>query len=122
MTIPASAQDVIDGVIWAATILVVLFVIQYSLSAPWWHDRLGRSVVAKDIMLLFLLIPVCILLIWPTALTPWEDWAMELISLGGVAVAMFWRSVVWWKINPPWPFPHKNGNVRVHLPRWLPRR
>lgn len=120
--IPVAYQDAVNGVIWASTVLVVLFVLQYTLAAPWWRDPVGRTVVAKDIALLFLLIPACILLVWPHALDIWAAAALELASLGGVAVVMVWRCIVWWKINPPWPFPHRNGQPRTHLPRWLPRR
>jgi hypothetical protein len=120
--ISAATSDAIDGVIWASTVLVLIFVVQYTLSAPWWRDPVGRTVVAKDICLLFLLIPACILLVWPHAFTPMEVAVIDLISLGGVAVVMVWRCVVWFKINPPWPFPHKSGEPRTHLPRWLPRR
>lgn len=94
-------MDAVDGVIWAATASVVWFVLQYTLSAPWWRDPVGRTVIAKDLALLCLLIPACILLAWPSIFTQTDDEVIDLVSLGLVTVTMAWRSVVWWRIRPP---------------------
>lgn len=96
------------------TISVILFVIQYTLSAPWYTDPLGRTIIIKDIARLFLLVPSCIMLAWRSALTPLESQTVGLISVFRVAATMTWRSVVWWKIQRPWPFGrkasrHENG-------------
>lgn len=100
-TVPVWLSDTGDVVVWAATISVVLFVVQYTLSSPWWRDPVGRTVVAKDCALLCLLIPAVLVMVWPGLLDPVAGEIVGVTSLALVAAAMLWRSVVWWRIRPP---------------------
>jgi hypothetical protein len=96
-------MDAGHGVVYAATALTLLFVIQYTLSSPWWRDQVGRTVVMKDVCLLALLVPSSVLMVWPHALTPLQAEWIGVSSIGGVAIAMAWRMAVWYRIRKPWP-------------------
>lgn len=99
--VPVWAMDMLDALLWAAMVSVLVYVVQYTLSSPWWRDPVGRTVVAKDLVILMLLLLTCIGLIWPTWLTPGEATVLTAVILVGVSVTMVWRSVVWYRIKPP---------------------
>lgn len=58
-------MDVGDAGEWAATLLTIAFLVQYTMLAKWWRNFVGRSLVFLDISLLGVLIPACILLAKP---------------------------------------------------------
>jgi hypothetical protein len=95
--------DVGDGLVIASTVSVLLFVLQYTFTSPWWDDPLGFTVVAKDLALLILLVPASLLLVWPHLLTPLGAIITEVTSLALITMTMVWRSVVWYRIKKPWP-------------------
>lgn len=101
MGIPAWLLEAIKVTVWTSTASVLWFVLQYTLTSPWWRDPVGRTVIAKDGALLVLLVPSCLLLVWPQLFTMAERAAIELASLALITVFMAWRSVVWWRIKPP---------------------
>lgn len=102
--VPVALTDAVDGSVFAATVTVLVFTVQYTLSSPWWNDPIGRTVVFKDLALLILLIPASLSLIWPSWLSPISGAVLSVVSTALITIAMAWRSVVWFRIRKPWPF------------------
>lgn len=96
-------MDAYQVVLVAATAAVIWWTVQYTLSSPWWRDEVGRTFVLKDIALLGLLVPSCLLVPFPQLLTPFEAVTIGVCVLGGIFIIMAWRSVTWWKIQRPRP-------------------
>lgn len=93
--------DIGQGFLAAATILLLWWILQYTLSAPWWKDDVGRTIVAKDACLLGLLVPSCMEQIWPALIDPFEALTIEVCVCAGICVTMAWRIEVWWRIKRP---------------------
>lgn len=104
MVVPVMLQDVENFCVFAAAFSVLLFTAQWTFSSPWWRDPVGRTVVAKDVALLVLLVPACCILVDPHLVTPLQWAVIGTASTGGIFVVMAWRCVVWWRIRKPWPF------------------
>lgn len=102
----------------AATVAVLWWVAQYTLSSPWWKDNIGRSFVYKDMLLLLILVPSCLIWIWPHMLTRTEGLALEGVVFGGIALVVGSRCVSFWRIQRPAPVKmwralrHRNGHRR----------
>lgn len=84
---------------------IVLFVGVYWKLAPWWRNPIGRTIVAKDILLFVALIPSALSMFVhftrvPAHVAAWFD----LGCVAGIGVVMVWRTVVWWRV-------HKSGVV-----------
>ena len=82
---------------WACTVVLIAFVVQYSLYAKWWANPIGQTVVALDLCVLILLIPSDIGTLWPS----WSFlhgigyvW-FEVGLLFLVLATMLWRMAVW---------------------------
>jgi len=121
-----SVHDWLDMDRWllaVCTVIVLWWVVQYTLSSPWWTDSVGRSFVYKDLFLLALLIPSCLLQIWPHMLTVTEGLGIEAVVFVGIALVVALRCVSWWKIQPPNPakmwrtLRHRNGHSTGPQPR-----
>jgi hypothetical protein len=113
--------DAVDGAIWAAAISVILFVVQYTLSSPWWRDPVGRTVVLKDLAVLVLLLQICLLFLWPHLLTMTGELVLDLGSLVGVTLVMLWRMAVWYRIKPPTVLRRLPPGEAPPVPREQPR-
>lgn len=101
---PSSTEmDTVRTLLVAATAITAWWVIQYTLSAPWWRDKIGRSFVLKDLFLLLLLIPTCLLQLWPRLLTVTEAFWVEVAVFGGIAAVVAGRCVLFWRIQRPRP-------------------
>lgn len=83
----------------AATICVLLSVLQWTDTASWWRDELGANVVLKDICLLFILVPLAVQT-WVPLSHQFILW-MSFISLSGIALIMLWRLAVMYRIRRP---------------------
>lgn len=94
---------VVQWLLAASTVTVLGWVVQYTLSSPWWTDKIGRSFVYKDLFLLLLLIPSCLLQLWPHLLTVTEAFWIEVGVFSGITVVVARRCVTWWRIQPPRP-------------------
>lgn len=102
----------------AATVAVLWWVVQYTLSSPWWDDKVGRSFVYKDLLLLLILVPSCLIWIWPHMMTKIQGLALEGVVFGGIALVVGSRCITFWKIQAPNPAKmwrtvrrrHRNGH------------
>jgi hypothetical protein len=112
VTYPAYILDLLKAGVVSAAAAIVLFIVQYTVSAPWWLDPVGRTVVAKDAALLVLVGPNCLSILWPSLVSPmFIAWA-DISSLFLVAGLLAWRCIVWYRIQRPWPL-----NIRRDRPR-----
>jgi len=114
-----SVHDLFDTDRWlvvVCTIVMAWWVIQYTLSSPWWKDGVGRSFVYKDLFILLILIPSCLRFIWPYLLTVTESLVIQCVTFGGIALVVGTRCVTFWRIQRPAPAKmwrtvrRKNGN------------
>lgn len=65
MVLSGNQATLRDIGIWAGAILPVLFVVQYTLIADWWHSPTGRALVALDACIWLTLAPYAISLLRP---------------------------------------------------------
>ena len=76
------------------------WIVLYSIWADWWHNPIGRTLVAKTALIAALFIPTSLSLFFhlsrlDSRLTGWIDFG--LIAL--VTPVMLWRSAVWWQLH-----------------------
>jgi hypothetical protein len=109
--VPSWMLTAVSDVTLAATAAFLLFVVQYTLTSPWWKDRVGTTIVLKDIVLLCILVPGSLLVFFPHLITPVTSAWIDIFVLGGAAAVMCWRCVVWWLEKKP-----------AFVQRWLDRR
>ncbi len=86
------------------------WVVLYSVLAPWFRDPIGRTLVAKT-----LLIAGTFLVVALGAFFPWFNrhpyvtgW-IDVFLIGGVTPAMIWRSAVWVRLHRAGLL-HRDGN------------
>jgi hypothetical protein len=115
VTYPAYIIDLLKAGVTGAALAIVLFLVQYTVSAPWWMDPVGRTVVAKDAALLVLLGPNCLSIFWPSLVSPMVIAWADISALFLVTTLMAWRCVVWYRIQRPWPL-----SIRKNRPRSTP--
>jgi hypothetical protein len=87
-------------VVIAGLLTIPAFVICYSRWAVWWRDPVGRTIVAKDLLLAFALIPVGLSLFLSfsrltSRVAAWTDIAL----IGLISPVMIWRIVVFWRLH-----------------------
>lgn len=89
--------DIGDTGEYVATIACILFLINYSLLAPWWRNFVGRSIVLLDLGVLGITVPGCLQLMFPHH---WDafwssDWYIALDvfivwMIAAVAITRIW--------------------------------
>lgn len=85
--------DEIVAADYAICIGSALFVVLYSVFAPWWADPMGRSIVAFDVALLLALLPSALHYAFGLNVAhPWFAW-YDLVSLWTIAAVTAWRIV-----------------------------
>jgi hypothetical protein len=83
--------DLADASVISAFLSSVIFVIGYSLRAPWWRYQVGRAVVSLDLALGLALLPSFLRLAFHfSAADQFYDWYATL-SLFLVAAVTLWR-------------------------------
>jgi hypothetical protein len=87
-----------------ALLTIPAFVLCYSRWASWWRDPVGRTIVAKDLLLAFALIPVALSLFLQfsrltSRVAAWTDIAL----IGLISPVMIWRIAVFWKLHRQGP-------------------
>lgn len=98
-------------VLIAGEVSIVAFVIQYTRLAKWWRSQIGRTIVAKDILLVLVLIPsILSLFISFSRLTSQVAAWVDIVLFGLVTPVMWWRTWVWEKI-------HRHGGDQNGGPR-----
>lgn len=101
--VPVWLLDAENGSVFSVTVAVFIFMVQWTLSSPWWKDHVGVTLVVKDLCLLVIFVPTCMMLAWPGVISPLTGAILGFSSLVGITVAMAWRSIVWYRIRRPWP-------------------
>jgi hypothetical protein len=79
---------------------IIAFIVIYSVVAPWWSNVIGRTIVAKDILLGLALTPSILSLFFhfnrlSSVIAGWVDLGL----FAGIAVVMIWRCVIWLRIH-----------------------
>lgn len=109
--VPVALSDAGNGAIFAATTAVVVSVVQWTVTSPWWKDHIGLTVILKDICLMVVLVPSSLLLIWPGLIGPLGAAILILCSMVGITLVLSWRCVVWYRIRRPWPLPPRKSGA-----------
>jgi hypothetical protein len=79
---------------------ILTFVGDYSLLAKWWRNPIGRTLVLKDLFLLGVIsLTVLSVFFHFSRLTSTAAGWLEVAMLGGMALAMLWRVVVFERIH-----------------------
>lgn len=76
---------------------LVLWMIVYTVLAPWWRNIIGRTLIAKSLLVAGLLIPAGLTLYFPDLNRTVITW-VDLILIGLITPIMIWRTVVWLKL------------------------
>jgi hypothetical protein len=76
------------------------WVVLYSFLAPWWESPIGRTLVAKSVLIALLFVPTGLSLFFhlnrlDSVVAGWVDAGL----IGLVTPVMIWRSVVWLKLH-----------------------
>lgn len=73
------------------------WIVLYTALAKWWHNPIGRTLVAKTLLIAGLFVPPILSLFF--RLNPWvADW-VEAALIGLVSPVMWWRSAVWLRLH-----------------------
>lgn len=94
----------IEAIQWgdaAFGITIVLWILQYTFTYPWWTDAIGRTLIFKDLCLLALVVPSVMRVLWPHLISLQVMANIDLGVITGIIVAMCWRIAVWYRIKPP---------------------
>lgn len=83
---------VIDGTVIAAFVSSLIFIIGYTVMAPWWRYAVGRAMVTLDLAISLTILPGILHLAFglSTATSEFFAW-YRVISLGAVAATTLWR-------------------------------
>lgn len=87
-------------VLVADLVTLASFVLLYSALAAWWRNTIGRTIVIKDLLLGAALTPSVLSLFLhfnrlTNRIAGWVDVAL----FAGIAAAMVWRDVVWYRVH-----------------------
>ena len=88
----------------ASLVTIAAFVAYYTKLAPWWTSAIGRTIVAKDIALILVLIPALLSIFFrfnrlTSHIAAWFDVG----TFALIPMIMVWRIAVWRSI-------HKSGD------------
>jgi hypothetical protein len=70
------------------------WILLYTRLAPWWRNPIGRTLVAKTLLVACLLVPSTLALYFPTLNHVLVSW-LDLVLIGLITPVMIWRSAVW---------------------------
>lgn len=88
---PLAATDLLDAGLLTAFFTSILFVVGYSLMAPWWEHKVGWSAVMLDITLGLVLLPTSLHLLFGMATTGLFFTWYRCLSLFAVSLVTLWR-------------------------------
>lgn len=93
----------------ADIVAIVVFVADYSRLAPWWRNPVGRTIVIKDLLLLGVISLVVLSVFFRfSRLTSLVASWIQIAELGGMAVVVLWRVVVFEQLDRRRP--HGDGD------------
>jgi hypothetical protein len=82
----------------AGFLSLVGWVVVYTRLAKWWKNSIGRTLVAKTLLLAALLVPTALSLFFKfNRLTSYVAGWVDVSLIGLISPVMIWRSVVWIK-------------------------
>jgi hypothetical protein len=94
----------------ASVVTIGAFVACYSAWARWWENAIGRTIVAKDMALILVLLPsILSIFLHFNRLTSHVAAWFDLASLGAIPVIMVWRIIVWRKIHKAGQLPRDDS-------------
>ena len=92
-------QDAGDACLWASSVMIVAWVIQYSVLAPWWDNPIGITIVGEALCLLAIFVPSLLALADPAAFATFaqQTWYTYLTIgvVAATAVFLGTRIVTW---------------------------
>lgn len=92
---PAQAATVTDLsriVVLAAFFAAILFLVVYSLVAPWWRTSIGRALVIMDIGIALAMLPLFLKFAFDLSTADLFFAWLQIGSIGLVAISTLWRS------------------------------
>jgi hypothetical protein len=81
--------DIGNFCLWGSSVLIVVFVVQYSLLARWWANPIGVTIVGLDLCILAIFIPSLLALADPAGFAHFATARWYLFLTVGVVVATF---------------------------------
>lgn len=94
-------NDVSDVAIWASAIVVTLFLVRYTMMAPWWKSPVGSTIALLDILLDIVFVPAAIMLLFPTLhffrTLEWR-W-VTVLSILAIPIVVGYRLVFWENVH-----------------------
>lgn len=79
---------------------IITWVAVYTRLAKWWRNPIGRTLVAKSLLLAGLLVPTIMSLFFHfNRLTSYVAGWVDVALICAIAPVMIWRSVVWLRIG-----------------------
>jgi hypothetical protein len=73
------------------------WIVLYSVLAPWWKNPIGRTLVAKTLLVAAILVPSLLGLFFPTMNEVAAEWT-DLVLISLITPVMIWRSAVWLRL------------------------
>jgi len=99
----------------ASLVTIAAFVAYYTRTARWWRSPVGRTIVAKDIALILVLLPSVLSMFFSfNRLTSYVAAWFDVGSFALVPVIMAWRIVVWRRLDRLGRLP-RNGHDGLPL-------
>lgn len=89
--------DALQVVLISGFCSLVMWVVVYTLLAPWWRNPIGRTLVAKTVLIAALLVPTTIGLYFPHINHVAWTW-VDIVLIGLITPVMLWRTIVWLKL------------------------
>lgn len=90
----------LKAVLIADIAAIVVFVADYSRLAPWWRNPVGRTIVVKDLFLLFVVALTTLSVFFRfSRLTSQVAGWLQIGGLAAMALTMLWRVVVFERIH-----------------------
>lgn len=86
------------------------WVVLYSVLAPWWRNPIGRTLVAKTVLVAALLVPSLLALFFPHINRVVAEWT-DLVLISLITPVMIWRSAVWMRMYGHRKLGEKNATL-----------
>ncbi len=94
----------------ASLVTIAAFAAYYTKLVPWWKNPIGRTIVAKDLALILVLMPSVLSIFFHfNRLTSYVAAWFDVAAFTAVPVIMIWRIVAWRRLDRLGHLP-RNGN------------
>ena len=96
----------------ASLVTIAAFVAYYTRLVPWWKNPIGRTIVAKDLALILVLMPSALSIFFHfNRLTSYVAAWFDIAAFALVPVIMVWRIIAWHRLDRLGKLP-RNGHDR----------